>query len=349
MITKSIDDNAVSVIAEDADDLLNLRRAIKAGDKIIGDTRRVIKQDREYSRPDRGERIKIRVSLQIQKISLDNVVDRLRVAGTILESSNEAVPHGSHHSMVIVPAEPFTLVKKKWSDIERGLVSQKTQKAGFVLVAVDTTDCGIGRIYGTHLNIMPNMYSGASGKRYKTSFDIKRFFEEIHTVLSSVTQKGDNVLVFGPGETKKRFVNYIQKTAGKSSEIQLVEGIDSGGEDGIYTFTKSDAMRETMANSKMAKIADIVDDVMSMAGRKGKRFTMGFDETSIANRYGAIQSLVFSDRLLEEGDEQDMINFLNDVESKGAQVFSVDASTDLGLRVTGLGGVISTLRFAVQD
>ena len=35
MITKIIDDNSISVIPEDSDDLLNLRRIIKAGDKIV--------------------------------------------------------------------------------------------------------------------------------------------------------------------------------------------------------------------------------------------------------------------------------------------------------------------------
>ena len=56
MITKIIDDNAISVIPEDSDDLLSLRRIIKSDNKIIGDTTRVLKQDKDYSRPDKGER-----------------------------------------------------------------------------------------------------------------------------------------------------------------------------------------------------------------------------------------------------------------------------------------------------
>jgi len=36
------------------------------------------------------------------------------------------------------------------------------------------------------------------------------------------------------------------------------------------------------------------------------------------------------------------------VEAKGSKVYSVDATTDAGLRVTGLGGIISILRFAVE-
>jgi len=98
MITKIIDENSISVMPEDSDDLLNLRRIIKENDKVIGDTTRVLKQDKDYSRPDKGERIKVRIALTVEKISLDDVLDRLRIGGTISESSNESVPHGSHHS-----------------------------------------------------------------------------------------------------------------------------------------------------------------------------------------------------------------------------------------------------------
>ena len=62
MITKILDDNSISLIPEESDDLLILRRIIKTGDRIVGTTSRVIKQDKEYSRPDRGDRIKIRLN-----------------------------------------------------------------------------------------------------------------------------------------------------------------------------------------------------------------------------------------------------------------------------------------------
>ena len=117
MITKILDDNSISLIPEESDDLLILRRIIKTGDRIVGTTSRVIKQDKEYSRPDRGDRVKIRIALDVEKISLDNVLDRLRVTGKIAESNNESVPHGSHHSFLIKVNEGFNLIKKRWEEI----------------------------------------------------------------------------------------------------------------------------------------------------------------------------------------------------------------------------------------
>lgn len=347
MITKVIDDNSISVIPEDSDDLLSLRRIIKENDKVIGDTTRVLKQDKDYARPDKGERIRIRIALTVEKISLDDVLDRLRIGGTISESNNESVPHGSHHSFILKVNDGITISKKRWLPIEKNLLETSNNQLGFVLVAIDTGDCGIARLRGTHLEFMPNIYSGSGGKRYKTNFNIEKFFEHVQQAVSSVIKEGDSIVIFGPGETKKRFSNFLAKS--QKYKIQVVEGIDSGGEDGIYTFTKSKTMQEIMSDSKLAKVSSIIDEVMLLVNKKSRKFTMGFDETFNANQIGAVDSLVFSDKAIQEIDEQKIMDFLNDVESKGVKIYSVDSSTDIGLRVTGLGGMISLLRYPVES
>ena len=346
MITKVIDENSISVIPEDSDDLLNLRRIIKEDDKVIGDTTRVLKQDREYERPDKGERIKVRIVLTVEKISLDDVLDKLRVGGTISESSNESVPHGSHHSFILKINDGITISKKKWSPFEKKLLESSNNQVGFVLVAIDTADCGIARLRGTHLEFMPNMYSGSGGKRYKTNFNIEKFFEIVQQAISTILKKEDIIIIFGPGETKKRFSNHIQKS--QKFNVKVVEGIDSGGEDGIYIFTKSQTMKEIMSDSNLSKASSIIDEIMVLANKKSRKFTMGFDETYNANQMGAVESLVFSDKAIQD-DEQKMIDFLNDVEGKGVKIYSVDSSTDIGLRVTGLGGIVSLLRYAIES
>ena len=345
MITKIIDENSISVIPEDSDDLLNLRRIIKENDRVIGDTTRVLKQDRDYARPDKGERIKVRIALTVEKISLDDVLDKLRVGGTISESSNESVPHGSHHSFILKINDGITISKKKWLPFEKKLLESSNNQIGFVLVAIDTADCGIARLRGTHLEFMPNMYSGSGGKRYKTNFNIEKFFDQVQQAILTILKKEDVVIIFGPGETKKRFSNHIQKS--QKFNVKVVEGIDSGGEDGIYIFTKSQSMKEIMSDSNLSKAASIIDEIMILANKKSRKFTMGFDETYNANQMGAVESLVFSDKAIQDG-EQRMIDFLNDVEEKGVKIYSVDSSTDIGLRVTGLGGIVSLLRYTIE-
>ncbi|MCA2003455.1 MAG: mRNA surveillance protein Pelota [Candidatus Nitrosotenuis sp.] len=350
MIIKNVDEFTISFLIEETDDLLTLRRVIKNGDRVTADTTRVIKQEKDFARPDRGERIKIRIALEVEKIALDSVFDRLRIAGTIVESSSEEVSKGVHHSLLLKIGDSLNVTKKKWLPLDMRLIKKRDEGAGFVLVAIDKGDCGIGKLKGTHLQIIQNLYSGSSGKRYKSSFNIESFFDVVLGALQTVLKENDVIIVFGPGETKKQFVNHIQKSPiAKKHRIETVEGIDSGGEDGIYTFIKSKSMQQILGQTKLGKVAAILEDIMIKAHHKSKKFTMGFEETKKANQFGAIESLVFSEKIIQTHDESQIIEFLNEVEAKGVTVYALDSTTDIGMQVSGLGGMVSLLRFPVES
>ena len=103
-----------AISAEDLDDLFTLRRIIEINDTIITDTTRSIKQKSEFSRPDKGERVKIRILLRIETIKFDGTVDRIRIGGTILNSDNQLVPKGVHHSISIKVDDMIILEKKQF-------------------------------------------------------------------------------------------------------------------------------------------------------------------------------------------------------------------------------------------
>ncbi len=103
MIAKPIDENSVALIPEESDDLFTLRRIIKKEDRLTGETTRAIKQEKDFSRPDRGERIKIRVALDVEKISIDDVVDRLKAHGTII---SPGIPVWSRWTFGAAPVPP---------------------------------------------------------------------------------------------------------------------------------------------------------------------------------------------------------------------------------------------------
>ena len=343
MIHSKIGDSTVAAAPEEADDLLALRRVIARGDRIVSDTTRVIKQDREYSRPDSGRRVRMRLAIEVESAALDSQLDRLRIRGVITESSSEMISRGSHHSLVIKPGDRLTITKAKWSKVHRSLVRGGTD-AGFVLAAADSNGCGIGRLAGTHLSMLPEISSGYSGKRYKSSFRIEDFFSEIKGALLGIAKKGDSVLVFGPGRTKNKLANYLQENS--ALNVRVAEGADVGGQDGLYAFAKSDAMLAAISGSKLAAVACIIRDAMERAAKKSERFAMGFDETRRACSAGAVESLVFSNGALQGAGENAVIELLNESEALGAKVYGVDSSTDMGLQVDGLGGMVALLRFA---
>ena len=365
MITKEVKGSsgkAIIAIPDDADDLLSMRRIIQPGDDVTADTTRVIKQVKEYARPDKGNRVNVRLSINVENISLDDVVGRLRLSGTITNSSNELVPRGIHHSLTVELGDMIVIDKhRKWKHTEIGILKKSTNNVGFILLAVDTQEAAVASVLGTHLHVIPNIYSGQSGKRYEqsvknnTSIDV--FFGEIVKTIFSISrttvennhQGQRRMIIFGPGETKRRLYNsLVAKYQFNKELISVVDGVDVAGEDGIFVFLRSPAMKESMHSSKLATVSSILDEIMRLVHKGEIKYSMGMEEVSDATSNNAVECLVFSDSIFKTVEENSVIKLLNSAEAQGAKIFAVDSSTDIGLRVSSLGGIIALLRYAIH-
>lgn len=350
---------AYFVIPEDADDLLTLRRIIENGDYVFADTTRVIKKVKEFARPDKGERIKVRVSVRVESISLDDMVDRLRITGIITNTDNELVPRGIHHSLTVQVGDTITIDKnRKWNDVETNILKRSGNSTNFILVAIDAQEAAVAKISGTHLKIIPNIYSGQSGKRYqhaaKNNPNIEIFFDDIAKTIQSIfsaaaEENNSTIIIFGPGETKRRFYNLlVEKHKLEKGKVSLIDGVDVAGEDGIFVFLRSPAIKEAMSSSKLATVSSILDEIMRFVHKGDAKYAMGMQEVSNAASIKAIEYLVFSDSIFKTTDENDVVKLLNLVESQGAKSFAVDSSTDIGWRVSSLGGIVALLRYSIR-
>ncbi|MDQ6668142.1 MAG: mRNA surveillance protein Pelota, partial [Thermoproteota archaeon] len=266
---KGFSGRAYIVIPRDADDLFTLRRTIENGDFVVGETTRVIKHLKQYGRPERGERVKVRVSLKVENTALYDAVDRLRITGIITNTDNELVSRGSHHSMTVRIDDTIMIEKeRKWHNAELTILTRSGNTEDFILVAIDTQEASVAKVSGTHIKLIPNIYSGQSGKRYQSSRksnpNIESFFEDVaKTIQSIMNNDGGNdacrAIIFGPGEAKRKLHNFLgtEKYRFDKEKLTIVDGVDVAGEDGIYVFLRSSALKEAMSSSKLAAVSSI--------------------------------------------------------------------------------------------
>ena len=86
---------------------------------------------------------------------------------------------------------------------------------------------------------------------------------------------------------------------------------------------------------------------MQQISKGEKRYAIGIREIRYAQSLNAIEALVYSDKVFNDIGEEDFIKLLNEIESNNTKVFATDSTTDIGLRVTSLGGVIALLRYPI--
>jgi protein pelota len=239
---------------------------------------------------------------------------------------------------------------RRWRDVEIRMLKRSVSSFNFILVAIDTQEAAVAKVSGTHVKVIPNIYSGQSGKRYQTKNpNIETYFVDIAKTVSSIICENDKVIIFGPGESRRRFFNIlVSRQYILKDRVHIVEGIDVAGEDGIFVFLRSAAMKQIMSTSKLAEVSSMLDTVMLMVNRGEAKFAIGMNEVSNAAELKAIEAVVFSDSIFKTANEEEIVKLLNLIESYGAKMFAVDSSTDIGLRVSSLGGIVALLRYAIH-
>ncbi|MEM4298255.1 MAG: mRNA surveillance protein pelota [Nitrososphaerota archaeon] len=334
------------VTPEDEDDLWSLRRIISKEDLLSSETTRVVKEEGAFSRPEKGERVDVFVTVRVEKVKLDSSLSRLKVSGVIVESSNEAVGRGSHHSITIVPGKKLVLKKKGWKEFHLKLLKGFSKGEGFIIVAIDRREAGVGRIKGTHLELYPSIRSGLTGKLYPERAGLEaKFYSEVFELLRFVYIEGYRIFVAGPGSTKLNFARLL-KEKGMGERVAVIEGVDLAGEDGVYAVIKSDQLKDFLKMSKLNRVASILEEAIRRIAVNDERVALGFKEVDRASKLGAVESLIVAEAVFGQGvEEEALIELIDRVEQMGGSTYLVDSSTELGRQASILGGLVALLRF----
>ena len=338
-----------ALLIEFPDDLWTLRRLISPGDTVVTKSSRVSKREDEFSRPDRGERVKVTIALRVEEVSLDSSVGRLRIRGRITEASDENVSTAGSHSVSITPGFGLTLRKEQWTPVDTTIL-ESSKKSGprFLLVAMDRREAGVGLLSGSHLAILSTIESGASGKGGQ-EVDMEPFLKKIVGVLRNSWRDGDVVAIAGPGHTKMALANRVAADPDLRKNQVVVEGFDLAGSDGVRGLLKFEGFKRVASDSVLVKVQGILEEVIRRIAKGEGRVAYALPHVSAAAEAGAVESCLVSDDVFSRNaDEEEVVRVLNTVEQKGGAVYLCDSSLESGKQVSSFGGIVATLRYAFR-
>jgi len=337
-----------SLIIESAEDLWTLRRLISKGDVVVTRSSRVQKKEEEYSRPDKGERVKVTLALLVEEVRLDSSIERVRIRGSIVETSDESVSKTGSHSITLSPGHSLTIRKDHWTHVEVGLVRppQDLTKR-FVIVALDRREAGIGVLSGSHLSTATTLESGLGGKMSEEQSS-KPYVGKVVDIAVQIAKEGDEVVVAGPGNFKNAVINQLRERL-KSVPIQTVEGIDTTGADGLRSLVKSPAFQKLAKGSLLVEMQQLVTQAVSRISMGDAKVAYSLPRVREAADAGAVESCAVSDDVFSAGvDEEELVRVLNTVEERGGSVYLADSSLEFGKQVSSFGGIVALLRYPVR-
>jgi protein pelota len=342
----------VYLTLEDADDLWCLKRIIEPGDLVSGETTRIIKHEGAYSRPNKGERIKVRVKIKVESAKLDSSLERLRISGRILEISEDTMAKGSFHSIVAVPNYSLSLEKYHWKDLDLRILKESVKRSErFIIVAIDRREAGIGMIKGTHLHILSTIESGLTGKHYDLKGKSSNlYYDQVAQVILSAYEPMTKIFIAGPGHVKNSFANFLSKLRSDLKDsLKTIDGIDVTGEDGVYMVLRSPQFKKQIEESKLAQASNLLEQAIKRISDGDKKVAFTFNEVKEASKLGAVDSVLISNKIFDYHiSEDDLEELLNSVETFHGKSYMIDSTTEISSQVMALGGIVALLRFSLK-
>jgi len=337
-----------SLTIESAEDLWTLRRLIAKGDVLVTRSSRVVKKEDEYSRPDKGERVKVTIALSVDDVHLDNSIERIRARGTIIEASDETVPKVGSHSVTLSPGHSITIRKRVWTPLDINLVRPpRRSESRFVLVAADRREAGLGTLGGSHLSYSTTIESGLGGKMGDEQSP-KPYISKVVDTVAQIHHEGEIVVVAGPGNFKNAIANQIKEKL-KPAQVSVLEGLDLTGADGVRALVKVPAFENLAKDSLVVELQKLVGEVVMRISTADPKVAYTLSRVRAAASAGAVEACAVSDDVFSSGiDEAELVDTLNLVESKRGLVYLADSSMEYGKQVSSFGGIVALLRYALR-
>jgi len=345
----------VKVIPETLDDFWHLYNIIYRGDQVYARTTREIKTDEKYARSSRGERVPVFLGVNVENVSWDKFLGRLRVHGTVCEAT-ENVPAGTHHTLNITLNTPLTVVKKGWAKhhLDRLNKASATSEKPVIIVSIDDEGYAIATTaqYGIEEKIEERIKLPGKHEAEKRSAALNDYFRKLVSSLRQVWTPARNpIAVIGVGYVKNDFAKFLENEAGDIFQSVVdVKSVNNGGVAGIYEAFRSGVLLKTMSQMRTAEEAQVVEEFLRRLGKGEANVAYGFDEVKKAANMGAVEKLILADSALRDSSDERRMRLeelMREVEEKKGTVMVVSTENEAGKKLTALNGLAALLRFAL--
>jgi len=105
----------IKLRVDNLDDLWHIKNILNSGDIVSAVTFRREETQSDKLRSDRGEKKRMRLDIEVEKVEFHEFTDRLRILGVIVEGPQDL---GSYHTLNLTDGDQLTIIKEEWKDHE---------------------------------------------------------------------------------------------------------------------------------------------------------------------------------------------------------------------------------------
>ncbi|VUT24429.1 MAG: Peptide chain release factor subunit 1 [Candidatus Methanolliviera sp. GoM_oil] len=367
LIKKVLKDNTgkIQLLPQNLDDIWHLKYIIERDDLVFSQTRRDVEGADDKIRPEKREKKKMWLGIEVEEIKFHKFSNRLRISGKIREGaqrSRDKIDLGSYHTLNIEPGTELSIIKEWKKDqldrIKEAVNASNQPKIVILTVEEGEASVGVVRQYGIDESFKISSSSGkSSGESMRNDF-----FAEIFAQVSQTLEQDTRIVIAGPGFTKNDLYRYIKGRDQKIADRIILEDVSSIGVSGFQEALRRGVIERIVKESRISKEARYIEILLEEIAKNGLA-AYGEKEVERADECGAIETLLILDEYVrgkrELGDTEDqrfsvgkysichIDRFLKSVEAKGGRIIVFSSDFEPGKRLEGLGGISAVLRFKI--
>lgn len=332
----------IKIRIENPDDLWHLSNLAVPGDLVRASTTRREEAKADKIRPERMEKVRVTLTIRVEKLEFQAFSDRLRMSGVIVEGPQDL---GQHHTLN-VGVEDVLSILKEWRPHELRRIEEAVaaaQRPTVSFLSLDDDEALLAQLRQYGVREVATIRAPGHGKMFPSGDAKTTFYEEILAKLTSA-ELGEALVIVGPGFARDEFHGFMRSRAPELVRRVHVHGTAHAGMRGVQEALRSGVGAKLFEESRVALETRLVERVLEGIGRNGP-VAYGRKEVETALVAGAVETLLVSDAIVRDAAVEGL---MHRAEAQRGTVVLVSRHHEAGARLEALGGIAAILRFPLK-
>jgi protein pelota len=351
---------------ETPEDLWHSYNLLQGGDLVRCTTvRKVVKESNTGSTTSSKKRLML--TIQVKKVDFDPDALEVRLSGTV-QSENELVRMGSHHTLTLELNQNFSIEKECWDTVYLDLIEEAVNPDRQAEIAAVVMHMGLahvclvtGALTITKARIDVNIPKKRTGSS-ANSKAITKFFEAVYqAILRHIDfQKVKVVLIGSPGYVKDDFFQFVKQESVRRDDRAYIENISkfvlvkasNGHKYALEEVFADPSIMQRMNDTKVAREVEVLHKFMRMMDVDPDRAYYGFAHVQKAQEQQAVDSLLVTDELFRSSNvttRRQYVDLVESVRANGGKVYVFSTMHISGQQLHQVSGVAAILRYPLPD